>query len=78
MFLGGKKWIPRGLNQTQQTKRQPINQSVAELMKPLGEKTWKGNVWGSAIMNVQKGEPYRHRCPGYRPGHQALDRDIRG
>lgn len=57
MFLGGKKWIPRGLNQTQQTKRQPINQSVAELMKPLGEKTWQGNVWGSAIMNVQKGQP---------------------
>lgn len=49
---GGKKWVPGKPN-----RRQPINQSIEELMKPLGEKTFKGNVWGSAIMNVQKGQP---------------------
>lgn len=48
---GGKKWRPAS-----PTRRQPINQSVAELMKPLGEKTWQGNVWGSVIMNVEKGQ----------------------
>ncbi len=31
-----------------------INQSIEELLKPLSEKKWKGNVWGSQIMNVEK------------------------
>jgi hypothetical protein len=44
---GGKNWVPGKPN-----RRQPINQSIEELMKPLGEKTYKGNVWGSVIMNV--------------------------
>lgn len=66
MFLGGKKWIPRGLNQPQ-PKKPTINQSVAELIKPLGEKTWKGNVWGSIIMNVEKGEPIPSPTPSPTP-----------
>ena len=43
---GGKKWKPTG-----SYKRQPINQSIEELMKPLGEKFHKGNVW-QVIMDV--------------------------
>lgn len=47
---GGKKWRPADV-----PKKQPkINQSIEELLKPLSEKTWKGNVWGSQIMNVEK------------------------
>ncbi len=47
---GGKKWRPADM-----AKKQPkINQSIEELLKPLSEKTWKGNVWGSQIMNVEK------------------------
>ena len=47
---GGKKWRPANV-----PKGQPkINQSIDELLKPLSEKTWKGNVWGSQIMNVEK------------------------
>lgn len=53
MFLGGKRFRPAGSG-NQQPQRPKINQSVAELMKPLSEKTWKGNVWGSVIMNVEK------------------------
>jgi hypothetical protein len=43
---GGKNWRPGS-----PAKRQPINQSIEELMKPLGEKLHKGNVW-QVIMNV--------------------------
>ena len=47
---GGKKWRPANV-----PKGQPkINQSIDELLKPLSEKKWKGNVWGSEIMNVEK------------------------
>jgi hypothetical protein len=47
---GGKKWRPANV-----PKGQPkINQSIDELLKPLSEKKWKGNVWGSQIMNVEK------------------------
>jgi len=47
---GGKKWRPANV-----PKGQPkINQSIEELLKPLSEKKWKGNVWGSQIMNVEK------------------------
>ena len=47
---GGKKWRPANV-----PKGQPkINQSIEELLKPLSEKTFKGNVWGSQIMNVEK------------------------
>ena len=50
MQWGGKKWRPANV-----PKGQPkINQSIEELLKPLSEKTWKGNVWGSQIMNVEK------------------------
>lgn len=46
----GKKWRP-----TDVPKKQPsINQSIEELLKPLSEKKFKGNVWGSQIMNVEK------------------------
>jgi hypothetical protein len=48
MNWGGKNWRPGAPT----NRRQPINQSVAELMKPLGEKSFQGNVWGSVIMNV--------------------------
>jgi len=44
---GGKKWYP------QQPK--PRKPDINELMKPLSEKVNKGNVWGSIIMNVEKG-----------------------
>lgn len=48
---GGKKWRPANV-----PKGQPkINQSIDELLKPLSDKKFKGNVWGSEIMNVQKG-----------------------
>jgi hypothetical protein len=43
---GGKNWRPGS-----PAKRQPINQSIEELMKPLGEKLHKGNVW-QVVMNV--------------------------
>jgi hypothetical protein len=33
--------------------RVPINQSIEDLMKPLGEKQFKGNVW-QAVMNVPR------------------------
>ena len=47
---GGKKWRPADM-----PKKQPkINQSIEELLKPLSEKSFKGNVWGSQIMNVEK------------------------
>jgi len=45
---GGRKWVP-GKPQP----RKPIN-DIEELLKPLGEKTRMGNVWGSQILNVQK------------------------
>ncbi len=45
MNWGGKNWRPGAPT----NRRQPINQSVAELMKPLGEKSFQGNVWGSVI-----------------------------
>lgn len=45
---GGRKWVP-GKPQP----RKPIN-DIEELLKPLGEKTRMGNVWGSQIMNVEK------------------------
>ena len=45
---GGKNWRPGAPS----NRKQPINQSIEELMKPLGEKTFQGNVWGSVIMNV--------------------------
>jgi hypothetical protein len=48
---GGKNWRPGS-----PAKRQPINQSIEELMKPLGEKLHKGNVW-QVIMNVPQEEP---------------------
>jgi len=44
---GGKKWYPQ--------KPQPRKPDINELMKPLSEKVNKGNVWGSVIMNVEKG-----------------------
>ena len=47
---GGKKWTPAG--KPKNTGK--INQSIDELLKPLSEKSFKGNVWGSQIMNVQK------------------------
>lgn len=67
MFLNGKRWVPAGL--TKSAPQKPtINQSVSELMKPLGEKTWKGNVWGSVIVNVQKdGEPTPSPTPTATP-----------
>lgn len=35
--------------------RQPRpQQSINELLKPLGEKSWQGNVWRPIVMNVQK------------------------
>lgn len=48
MRWGGKNFRPR----RPQIKKPDIN----DLMKPLGEKQFKGNVWGSVIMNVQKGD----------------------
>jgi len=44
---GGKQWRPGNPN-----RRQPVNQSVSELMKPLGEKFNRGNVWVPIIMDV--------------------------
>ena len=44
---GGKQWRPGNPN-----RRQPVNQSVSDLMKPLGEKAYRGNVWMPIIMNV--------------------------
>ena len=46
----GKKWTPAG--KPKNTGK--INQSIDELLKPLSEKSFKGNVWGSQIMNVEK------------------------
>lgn len=46
IIWGGKNWRPGS-----PAKRQPINQSIEELMKPLGEKLHKGNVW-QVVMNV--------------------------
>jgi len=43
---GGKSFRPR-----RPQRRKP---DINDLMKPLGEKQFKGNVWGSQIMNVQK------------------------
>ena len=37
-----------------QKRRKPVKPDINELMKPLGEKQFKGNVWGSVIMNVEK------------------------
>jgi hypothetical protein len=51
ILWGGKKWRP-----SSPVRRQPINQSIEELMKPLGEKTFKGNVWGSVIMKVPEAQ----------------------
>lgn len=45
---GGKKYYPQ--------KPKPYQADINELMKPLSEKVNKGNVWGSQIMNVQKGD----------------------
>ena len=44
---GGKNWRPGG-----PIKRQPINQSIEELMKPLSEKFHKGNVWIPVILDA--------------------------
>ncbi len=56
---GGKKWRPANV-----PKGQPkINQSIDELLKPLSEKKWKGNVWGSEIMSTTK-TPYSHKVSG--------------
>jgi len=50
MKWGNKNWKPAG-----RPNRQPkINQDINELLKPLSEKGFKGNVWGSVITNVQK------------------------
>jgi len=43
----GKKWYT--------AKPQAPKADINELMKPLSEKVGRGNVWGSQIMNVQKG-----------------------
>jgi surface protein len=60
---GGKNWKPSGV-----PKKQPrINQSIEELMKPLGEKSWKGNVWGSAIMNVPESTSGPQPTPSVTP-----------
>ncbi len=59
ILWGGKKWRP-----SSPVRRQPINQSIEELMKPLGEKTFKGNVWGSVIMKVPEAtEPQPEPTP---------------
>jgi hypothetical protein len=44
----GKKFYPQ--------KPKPYKPDINELMKPLSEKVGKGNVWGSQIMNVEKGD----------------------
>ena len=54
---GGKNWRPGS-----PAKRQPINQSIEELMKPLGEKLHKGNVW-QVIMNVPQEQPSASPSP---------------
>ena len=56
---GGRKWVP-GKPQP----RKPIN-DIEELLKPLGEKTRMGNVWGSQILNVQK--PVQSQGPPVSP-----------
>lgn len=43
---GGKKYYPQ--------KPKPYKPDINDLMKPLGEKSNKGNVWGSVITNVFK------------------------
>jgi hypothetical protein len=45
---GGKRYY--------QQKPKPYKPDINDLMKPLGEKAFKGNVWGSVIMNVEKEE----------------------
>jgi hypothetical protein len=45
---GGKKFYPQ--------KPKPYKPDINELMKPLSEKVGKGNIWGSQIMNVEKGD----------------------
>jgi len=38
--------------------RQPRPKNdISELLKPLGDKSWRGNVWHPIVMNVPKGEP---------------------
>lgn len=44
----GKKYYPQ--------RPKPYKPDINELMKPLSEKVGKGNIWGSQIMNVEKGE----------------------
>ena len=56
---GGRKWVP-GKPQP----RKPIN-DIEELLKPLGEKTRMGNVWGSQILNVEK--PVESEAPPASP-----------
>lgn len=35
--------------------RQPRpKQNINELLKPLGDKSWRGNVWHPIVMNVPK------------------------
>lgn len=61
---GGKKWTPAG--KPKNTGK--INQSIDELLKPLSEKSFKGNVWGSQIMNVKKeGQPSPSPTPSVTP-----------
>jgi len=48
-------WRGRPIRPASQPKREPINRDYADLMRPLGEKQGaQYNVWGSAIVNVQK------------------------
>jgi hypothetical protein len=44
---GGKNWRPVGSGN-----KPKIN--IEDLLKPLSEKTRKGNIWGAEIMNVEK------------------------
>jgi hypothetical protein len=60
---GGKDYSPK------RPGKPNINQSIEDLMKPLSEKAWKGNVWRAQyIMNVQKdGEPEPEPTPSPTP-----------
>jgi len=48
------KWKGGPLRPSNQPQRQPIKKDYADIMRPLGEKKYTNNLWGSVIMNVEK------------------------
>jgi hypothetical protein len=65
---GGKKYYPQ--------KPKPYQADINELMKPLSEKVNKGNVWGSQIMNVQKGDAVPSPTPTPTPTPTPINLGI--